>query len=243
MGKDKKQTQTTTVDPASQGHIDAMRRAGIAGAGALGGPLVAGADQRSIAEQIAPFMNPFTQQVIAGLGSHFDRRRAQASTGASQGATAAGAFGGSRHGVLEAERLAALDRAQMEQVGGLLTQQFDKAVEQGREHSEYLRALRERQMQEPYMRAIMQQQLLGGSLGPTGTTQTKTEYGNLLGDIAGLGLMGAGMFMGGPTGTTAAQRLTSAANNPAFTAPLFPGGGSGVGFRPRQPGAHPWYGG
>jgi len=243
MGKDKKQTQTTTVDPASQRHIDAMRRAGIAAAGGLTGPVVAGADPRSIADQISPFMNPYVNQVIGGLGQHFDRLRSQATVGANQQATAAGAFGGSRHGVLEAERLGGLDRAQMQQVGGLLSGQFNTALQQGLQHSEYLRALRERQMQEPFLRGQMQQGLLGGSLGPTGSTTTRIQHGNLLGDIAGAGLMAAGMFAGGPAGLTAAQSMLARPGVGVTGTPLATPRPIGVGGGPiNMPTVAPLYG-
>ena len=47
MGKDKRQTQTQRLDPSSQGHINAMRRAGTsAAADIMGqqGSFFAGAD-------------------------------------------------------------------------------------------------------------------------------------------------------------------------------------------------------
>jgi hypothetical protein len=57
-------------------------------------------------------MNPYQQQVLDGVGRDFDKLRSQAHTQSNQAATAAGAFGGSRHGVMEGARLGELDSAQ-----------------------------------------------------------------------------------------------------------------------------------
>jgi len=201
MGKDKRQTTTTRLDPNSQAYQDQIRGRAQAAAGSIlqnPNAMFLGPDERPISEQIAQFMNPYTQSVIGNLGTEFDRLRQQATVGANQAATRANAFGSSRHDVLQAERLAALDRAQMQQVGGLLSGQFNAAMQQGLQHSEYMRALRERQAQEPLFRQQMAQQFLQGGLGPTGQTMTQVTPGNLVGDIAGLGLMAAGAFTGNP---------------------------------------------
>jgi len=212
MGKkDKKQTQTQRLDPSSQGHVNRMRRAGTGAAADImnaPGSFFAGADTRPISQQIEPFMNPYIDQVIGGLGSHFDRLRQQAIVGANQSATQAGAFNSARHGIAQAERLGALDQQQAQQVGGLLSGQFNTAMQQGLQHSEYLRALRERQLQEPIFRRQLEQQFLAGSYGgPTGSTQESITPGNFWADVAGLGLTAAGLFAGGPAGLTAAQSM------------------------------------
>jgi len=196
MGKDKTQTTTQTLDPSSQRFVDQMRSQAQGSSNAIQnmGPLFAGADQRSIQEQMAPFMNPYIQQVIGGLGEQFDTLRAGARTQGSQAATAAGAFNSSRHGVAEGVRLGEIDRAQGQQVGGLLSNQFNSALSTGLQHSEYQRALRERQLQEPLFRRQMQQQFMQGGLGPTGGTSTSVQPGNLMGDIAGAGLIGLSMM-------------------------------------------------
>lgn len=221
MGKGKTQTQTQSLDPASQGHVNRTRQAGVSAYNQIlnqPGSFFAGADPRTIAQQIRPFMNPYTEQVIGGLGNQFDRLRKQATVGTNQDATFSGAFNSARHGVAEGERLSALDRAQAEQVGGFLSNQFNTAMSQGLQHSEYLRALRERQLQEPLFRQQQANPFLSGTLGPTGETQTTTTPGNFWGDVAGLGLMGASLFAGGPAAaanipyrglTSAGQGLTA----------------------------------
>ena len=259
MGKDKTQTTTQTVDPASQGHIDAMRRAGMEASQQFlnqPGSFFQGADTRSISQQIAPFMNPYMDQVLGGLGDKFAHLRKQASTSASQGASAHGAFNSARHGVLEAERLSGLDRAETETVGGLLSNQFNTAVNQGLQYSEYQRALKERQLQEPIFRHRLNMEALGNTLGPYGTTTEQVQEGDLLRDISGLVLMAAGAKTKNPGLVTAGAEQTqgsqfapvSSSQNPAFTRPLFgvptstlPYDGKGMGIRQNQPGLHPWW--
>lgn len=256
MGKDKTQTTTQTVDPASQGHIDAMRRAGMEASQQFlnqPGSFFEGADTRSISQQIAPFMNPYMDQVLGGLGDKFAHLRKQASTSANQGASAHGAFNSARHGVLEAERLSGLDRAEGETVGGLLSNQFNTAVGQGLQYSEYQRALKERQLQEPIFRHQLSMEALNNTLGPYGTNTTQVQEGDLFRDVTGLALMGAGAFSGNPGLVAAGAQGTqgtqfppvSGAQNPAYTRPLFGQTGQqpyqGVGFRPNQQGTHAWW--
>ena len=99
------------------------------------------------------------------------------------------------------------------------------ALTQGLQFSEYQRALRERQMQEPIFRRQVQQGLLTGGLGPTGQTTQQIQHGNLAGDIAGLGLMGLGLATGGPAGAAAASQVGGGSS--------FQPGGLFSGFDPR----------
>jgi hypothetical protein len=78
---------------------------------------------------IGDYFDPFQSQVIGGVQSSFDRLRGQASKQAEQEATAAGAFGGSRSGILEAERLRGLDEAEAQQIGQLQSQGFGRAAD------------------------------------------------------------------------------------------------------------------
>ena len=201
MGKDKRQTTTTTLDPASQQFVDRSRTQATGAADvALNTPgsFVEGADQRSIQEMIEQFLNPFTDQVIGGVNTQFDRLRSGASQTATEAAIRAGAFGGSRHGVVEGTRLAELDRSQMDITGGLLSNQFNDAVGAGLTFSEYQRALRERQLRERLFRQQAAQGFLQQGLGPTGSVSESVEPGNLIGDLAGGALLVAGAASGNP---------------------------------------------
>lgn len=132
--------------------------------------------------------NPFNQAVVEGVGTEFDRLRAGAAQDVQQQATAAGAFGGSRHGVAEAERMRNLDQQQAQIQAGLLSQGFQQA--QGAAIP-----LAQQQAMAPAQAAMMQNALLSGALGPvgqvstgTGTTtgsQTGQQFGSSAGTQAG----------------------------------------------------------
>lgn len=58
-------------------------------------------NQAAAGPNIAQFMNPYTQNVVNRTGADMQRQMAMASNTLGANATAAGAFGGSRHGVAE----------------------------------------------------------------------------------------------------------------------------------------------
>lgn len=210
MGKDKTQTVTQTLDPKSQGFVDRTRSGASDAQGvALNTPgsFFEGPNQSSIMEQLRPFLDPYINQVIGGLGGQYDQLRGQAGRSASQAATQAGAYGGSRSAIESAVRKSELDRAQTQQVGGLLSNQFNTALGQGLQYSEYQRALRERMLQEPLFRQQMAQGFMTGGLGPTGSSQTAVQPGSFWGDAVGAGLTGLGFLAGGPPGAAAASQL------------------------------------
>lgn len=219
MSKGGKTTTTTGLDPASQGYVDRMRGAGqtaynqISGAG----PLFLGADPRTIEEQMAPFMNPYQSQVVGGIRGEFDHLRAGAGVDAAQAATRAGAFGGSRHGVAEAVRKSALDRAQTGQIAGLLSSGYDNALSRGLGYSEYQRALRERQAQEPIFRNQQALQTMNMGLGPTGQVNTEKTSSDPWGQLLGLGLTAGSFFMGGPAAAAAVGGATGTFGGNATT--------------------------
>jgi hypothetical protein len=156
--------------------------------------------------------------------SEFDQLRAGATRATNQAATRAGAFGGSRQGVLEGTRLAELDRSQAQTIGGLLSNQFNNALGQGMTFTEQQRRLAEQRLQEPLFRQQMAQQFLGGGVGPVSQDQTQIQEGNLLGDIAGAGLTVAGALTGGPAGAAAGASLAGGGGGQqfqGFTAPQF----------------------
>jgi hypothetical protein len=73
-------------------------------------------------------MNPFQDQVIGAMGAEYDRMRGKALMGGNDMATRGGAFGGSRHALMQGERLGAIDRSQMETIAGLLQGGFNDAM-------------------------------------------------------------------------------------------------------------------
>lgn len=199
MGKDKKQTTTQRLDPRSQGYVDQMRAQAGASADMIlndPGSFFIGPNQQSVGEIVGQFMNPYTEQVIGNLGAEFDQRRAAATTAANQAASAAGAFGSARHGVREGVQLGELDRAQMQQVGGLLSNQWNQAVQQGLGYNQYQNQLRAQQAMEPVWRAQQAAQLRSGGLGPTGMDTTQIQKGNLFKDLAGAAMTFANPLKG-----------------------------------------------
>lgn len=187
-------SQSYTVDPRSQGYIDNMRTTARRASGvALNNPgsFVPGADPRSIEEQAAPFMNPYLSNVVDATRGEFDHLRNQALIGANQQATAAGAFGGSRAAAMAGARMGELDRAQASTIAGLHQSGWDNAVQQGLGYSEYVRALQERQAQEPLFRQQQAMNFLNLGMGPVGHVQQGGGGSNPLGSAAGGAMAGA----------------------------------------------------
>lgn len=78
---------------------------------------------------IDQYLNPAREQIIGGVQGAYDRLRTQASMGTGQEATLAGAFGGNRQAVLEAQRLGQLDQNEAQQIGQIEGQMFDTAAQ------------------------------------------------------------------------------------------------------------------
>ena len=190
MSKGGKKETVQTPDWASQQYINQMRAQGQQGAAVALDPnqsFFTGPMTQTPGEMAQAFMNPYQQNVIDGVRGEFDHLRNQAGMQAGQQATQAGAFGGSRHGVMEGARLGELDRAQASQIGGLLYGGHQNAMQQGLGFAEHQRQLQEQQMQEPLFRQQQAQNFMNLGLGPTGTQTTeKTSGGGLM------GLLGAG---------------------------------------------------
>ena len=80
---------------------------------------------------LAPYMNPYTQNVINVSASDLERARQQAMIQAGGAATAANAFGGSRHGVAMAETNRAFDDNMARMMAGLNQANFAQAQQAG----------------------------------------------------------------------------------------------------------------
>lgn len=112
------------------------------------------------------------------LEETFARQRAQAGNAAGGAATAAGAFGGDRHGIMEAELVGDVNRSEASSLASL--------------------GLSEAQMK--WAQIMQKLGLMGAAAGVGGMKTTSKSGGNLLGDILGLGATAGGMFLGGPAG-------------------------------------------
>jgi hypothetical protein len=90
------QIDTTKFDPqvAAQTQLQKDVTAAASGLGSLVGP-----------DAFKPFMSPYQQEVIDTTLADFDRQQAIQRTGLRDAAISAGAFGGGRSGILEAEFL------------------------------------------------------------------------------------------------------------------------------------------
>lgn len=116
------QAQTPNVFSQS---AQALTQGGNALTGA--GGLFTSAAMSPISAGMSRYMNPYTNQVIGGVMSDIDRQRQMANVQGEGAAQAAGAFGGARHGLVEAQTNEAAMR-QMGQFGSQLRQQgFNQA--------------------------------------------------------------------------------------------------------------------
>jgi len=200
--KPKTQTSTYGVDPKSQQYIDSMRQQGQQGANSIlnqQGSFFTGPETMSVGDQAAQFMNPYQQQVIDANNQQFDQLRAGAATGANQEAMQAGAFGGSRHGVMAGIRMGQLDQTQMQQNANLLNSGYQNAMQRGVGYQNQQRQLQQQQMVEPIWRQQQAMQLMNLGMGPTGQ-QVTTPGGSAMGGAAGGALAGWGATMNPKTG-------------------------------------------
>lgn len=243
MGKDKRTTTTTRLDPKSQAYVDRMRSLARTAANTLQatGPLTTGPQTMSIEDQAAQFFNPYQSNVIDALSAEYDVARARAMTDANQAATAAGAFGGTRHGVMAGARLGELDRAELSQIGSLLHTGYENALSRGLAYTEHQRQLREQQMREPLLRYQSILNMMNLGMGPTSSTTTNVQHGNALRDALGLGLTAASFFAGGPAAAVPLSQVglsglppAEVVTTPSVPAPALPN----IGYI--QPGSSIW---
>jgi hypothetical protein len=182
------------LDPASQTYVNAQRGAATNAATMAMDPTRQFFTGPITDAQITGAMNPYLENVVGGVRGEFDHLRGQAMVGTNQDATMSGAFGGSRHGIAEATRLAELDRSQGQTIAGLLNTGYQDA----RGFAEHQRALTEQQMRAPLFGAQQGLNFFNQGMGPVGMSSTTNEKGNAdpFGTIIGAGLAGAGMYFG-----------------------------------------------
>ena len=211
-------SNTPTLDPASQAYMNAYRTAATANAGQAGQT----ADQLTAAGQqltggipyamqtglngIDAYMNPYQNDVIAGVNADTQHQLGVAGVQAGDLATKAGAFGGDRSAVLQANMSSDINRNSLNTLANVRSSGFENAVQQ-------LMQSRQMQMnagmsglglmgQAQGMRQSALQPLATG-VGPYGNTQSQTTPGDPWGWLTGAALTGAGALTGNPGMMTA----------------------------------------
>lgn len=212
-------------DQAQSQYLDAGQNLGL-GSGIL---------QRAGQGDVSAFYNPYQQQVIDASSADFDRQRQGATMQANDLATKAGAFGGSRSAVLQANALDNVNRDESSTLANLRNagygQSFDRAMQSGQSLAnlgmgalnnyssgqlaqeqaqsnagqqqlaagEYQRALKERQLRQPYNDAVNSLGIMGPYVvGGGQTTMGPSQSSNPL--MSGLGGAASGFAVGGPIG-------------------------------------------
>lgn len=80
-------------------------------------------------DALKKYMDPYQDQVIGGIQGDFAKQRDAALTAGAQAATAAGAFGGSRSGVLQAEALKDVNANEANTLAALRSRGFSDAAD------------------------------------------------------------------------------------------------------------------
>jgi hypothetical protein len=218
--KEQTTTQTTQLDPRTQQHLNRWRQ--LAGEqyrgaqsftpgmtdlqgrfGDLAGNLAFGS-QVGLGG-IEEYFNPYQEEVIGGVQAGFDRQRLLNRERAAEQATRAGAFGGSRSAVLEAQGARGIGMNEMQQIGqmrhagfgaaaGMLGADRMRAMNLGLTGLQGLQGLEQFQN----MRQQQAMQGFGAAMGPyQGTTSgTQPLYSNPLLGAAGGFATGMGLFPG-----------------------------------------------
>lgn len=199
------QTQATGVDADSQAYINMMRMNALNSMSGID-PSNFAPSTDLINQTADELTNPHVGRVLDGVGQTYDRLRDKSKMETQQGATMAGAYGGSRHGVAEATRAAELDRAEGEHTGRILSDSYDSARQMA------LPVAAQRAMA-PFQFANAQNELLRGALGPTGQvstgrgTQTGSSTGSQMGSTTGSTM---GSTTGSTMGSSSGSESTSA---------------------------------
>lgn len=178
-----------------------MYNAGVAG-GQLGQRALSG-DQGAVAQ----LMNPYQSQVMGAMDNEYLHSLKGISNNVNDAASAAGAFGGSRHGIAEGVALGEANRGYQGTVANLLAGGYQQAMGQASSlanmglsaadgaHglSEYERQVA--MQQDPALRQLgLLTEAVHGT--PYGTSTSQPLYRNPVGDVLGMGLTAAGIYKG-----------------------------------------------
>ena len=178
--------------PAAGGQPNVFTQASNAYNTALQGP------------NIGQFMNPYTQEVMNRTATDINNARQQTMNQLGQQASAAGAFGGSRHGIAEAQTNAGFAKQLADTSANLNMQGFNTALGAAQNQQQMMsnlaqqgfgfgQALNTQQMQQGALQQAMQQMLIdaakGQYAGYTGAPQNAlTLPMAALGQAGGLGM-------------------------------------------------------
>lgn len=151
---------------------------------------------------IGQFMNPYTSQVIANTGADMMRQQNMAQNQLGAQATAAGAFGGSRHGVAEGTMMGDYGRAFGDMAAQQRQQGFNTALgaaqnQQGMQSQlagqgfGFGQALNQQQMQQGTQQQSLMQSLIDAARGQYGGF-TGSPTNSLQASLAALGAANMG---------------------------------------------------
>ncbi len=132
------------------------------------------------ATNVQPYMNPYQQQVIDASNAELQKQAAMAQNTLDAQASAAGAFGGSRHGVAQAETAGQYADAQAAMIADLYSQGYTQAQQ-----------------------AALQEQMANQNAGLAGAGLQLNAAGQM-GNLSNLGF-GQGMAITGQQATQGAQ--------------------------------------
>jgi len=133
------------------------------------------------AADISRYMDPYTQSVIQGMNPMWDQQRAAAMQSGADQAVAAGAYGGSRSGILQAQLMGGVNQNQAAQTAQLLSSGYSQALAQLNQDRGF---------------GLTRDQsifnILNGGFQGGGYTMTQQQPMNIMGGLLGMGATGLG---------------------------------------------------
>jgi O-acetylhomoserine/O-acetylserine sulfhydrylase-like pyridoxal-dependent enzyme len=136
-------------------------------------------NQAAAGPNINQFMNPYTNQVINRSMADLERQRRTQINSTGADATAAGAFGGSRHGVAEAQTNLGFGQMGAQMASGLRQQGFDTALQAAQDNQRmqsdlsqqgfnFGQSINNQQFQQGQQQQMLNQQLIDAARGQYG---------------------------------------------------------------------------
>jgi hypothetical protein len=155
--------------------------------------------QAARAPNINQFMNPYTDQVINQSMADLERQRQTQINATGAAASQAGAFGGSRHGVAEAQTNLGFGQQGAQMASGLRQQGFNTALDAAQAQRQmqsqlagqgfgFGQALNQQQFQQGEQMRALQQQLVDAARGQYGgfTGAPQNSLATLLAALGGM---------------------------------------------------------
>ena len=155
--------------------------------------------QAARAPNINQFMNPYTSQVIDQSMADLERQRQTQINATGMAATQAGAFGGSRHGVAEAQTNLGFGAQGAQMASGLRQQGFNTALDAAQAQRQmqsqlagqgfgFGQALTQQQFQQGEQQRMLNQQLIDAARGQYGgfTGNPQNALATLMAALGGM---------------------------------------------------------